>query len=288
MEIRRRFRTPVPEAYAGLADSYLLLSGYGGTSQSEATAKARAAAQRALEIDERLAEAHTSLALIAENYDWNWAEADRQYKRAIELNPNYATAHHWYGECLALLGSFDEAIAEMKRAAELDPLSLIISTDMGELFFLARQYDKAIEQLRKVLEMDPNFTPAHFWLAFAYAQKGMDGEAIAETQKMRQLDDTAWTLMTYGYVHAVAGQRGEAQKALAELKQRVRREYIDPASIAAIYIGLGEKEEAFAWLEKEYEEHSIGLTSLKVNPIYDILRSDLRFTDLMRRVGFNP
>jgi TolB-like protein/DNA-binding winged helix-turn-helix (wHTH) protein/Flp pilus assembly protein TadD len=277
------------QAYAGLADSYLLLGGYSVAPQAETIPKAKAAARRALEIDEGLAEAHATLGLIAGNYDWDWSEAERQYKRAIELNPNYATAHHWYGEgFLALMGRFDEAISEMEKAQALDPLSAIINTDAGAVLFFARQYDRAIEQLRKTLEMDPNFVQARFWLAVSYAQKGMFREAIADLQGVWQLDDTKVTLSVLGMVYGLSGQREKAQEVLAELKQLAGQRYIDPLCMVTVSLGLGEKRQTFAWFEKEYEAHSVGLTSLKVNPVYDSLRSDSRFRDLLHRVGLSP
>jgi TolB-like protein len=181
-----------PRAYAGLADSYALMSSYSLAPATQLIPRARAAAIRALELDEGLAEAHTSLALIALNYDWDWQAAESGYRRAIQLDPNYATAHHWYAELLAFQGRFDEALAESERARQLDPLSLIIATDRGVILYYARQYDRAIEQLRAVLDMDPNFARGHI-IMNAYVEKGMFEEALAEVRKYRSIDSSPWS-----------------------------------------------------------------------------------------------
>ena len=227
------------QAYAGLADYYIFIGGYGITPQEEIIAKARGAAEKALELDERLAEAHTSLALIFENYEWDWPGTEREYRRAIELNPNYATARHWYGEFLALMGRFDEGVAEIKRAQELDPLSLIINTDMGKIYYFARQYDRAIEQLRKTLELDPNFVQAHLWLSASYFRKVMYKEALAELNKAWQLEPAPGILAVFGVMHAESGERGEALKVLKELNERRKSQYVSPFAIALIYTSLG-------------------------------------------------
>ncbi len=274
------------EAYAGLAETYPFIGFYSVASRAEAYATARRAAEKALSLDETLSEAHAALGAISNNWDWDWARAEREYKRAIELNPNYATAHHWYAEYLVLVGRFDEGMTEIKRAAELDPLSLIISTDTGTYLLLGRKYTEAIEQLRKTLEMDPNYFPALFWLGWAYEFEGLHEEAIAVFEKTKRVDNSYQWLSNLGYVYARAGRRSEARGVLNELQQLSKHKQIDPLYVADIYIGLGEKEQAFHWLEKEYEARSVGLVSLRVNPIYDSLRSDPRFTELMRRVGF--
>jgi TolB-like protein/DNA-binding winged helix-turn-helix (wHTH) protein/Tfp pilus assembly protein PilF len=271
-------------AYAGLANSYALMGGYSGEPQAEFISKARSAALRGLQLDENLAEAHTALALIVQNYDWDWQSAEKEYRRAIELNPNYATAHHWYAEQLALLGHFDEALRESERARELDPLSLIIATDNGTILYFSRQYDRAIEKLRAVLEVDPNFLHAHI-LAFVYVQKGMFADAQADLEKWRRVDDTPWSLAQSAYVFGRSGQQAEARRALEKLEQLNRRHQIDPAPILIAYVGMGNKDEALAWLEKAYSQHSNVLTTLKVDPAFDPLRSDPRFQDLLRRVG---
>ncbi len=271
-------------AYAGLADSYALLSGYSLAPQNDFMPKGRAAAKRAVELDDRLAEAHTSLALVAENYDWDWQNAESEYRRAIQLDPNYATAHHWYAEYLAYQGRFNEAFVEIERARQLDPLSLIIATDYGAILYFSRQYDRAIEQFRAVLDMEPNFPRAHL-LAFAYAQKGLFEDALADIEKWRRIDKGPWTWAIAAYVYGRSGNREEARRTLAKLKQLNQRRQMDPAAIVLVYVGMNSKEEAFKWFEKAYSENSNALITLKVDPIYDPLRSDPRFQDLLRRVG---
>jgi Tfp pilus assembly protein PilF len=235
-------------------------------------------ALKALEIDDKLAEAHASLAFIKSNYDWDWSGAEQEFKRAIELNPGSATAHHFYGLALAYMGGrFEEAIDESKRAVELDPLSLIINADLGHVFYEARKYELAIEQERKTLEMDPNFNPAHHWLGLAYLQKSMDKEGIAEFEK---------EFPFLGYAYAVAGRRAEAQQVLDKLNELSKQKYVPAVSMARIYVGLGEKDKAFEWLEKAYLDGSIGGgTGIAVDPIFDPLRSDPRFMDILRRMN---
>jgi TolB-like protein/DNA-binding winged helix-turn-helix (wHTH) protein/Tfp pilus assembly protein PilF len=271
-------------AYAGLADSYALTSSYRFAPQSEFMPKARAAALRALQTDDNLAEAHTSLALITENYDWDWQTAEREYRRAIQLDPNYATAHHWYAEYLAYQGRFDEAFTESERARQLDPLSLIIATDNGAILYFSRQYDRAIEQFRAVLEMEPNFPRAHV-LIFAYAQKGLFAEALADIEKWRRVDDTPWPWAAEAYVYGRWGQQEQARRALKKFEEVNRRQPMDLWAIACAYATMGNKDQAFALLEKAYSQHSNALTALKVEPGYDPLRNDPRFQDLLRRVG---
>jgi TolB-like protein/DNA-binding winged helix-turn-helix (wHTH) protein/Flp pilus assembly protein TadD len=268
-------------AYAGLADSYALVSMYRGVPSGETTSRARAAALRALQLDDKLPEAHTALALIVQNYDYDWRTAEREFKRAIELNPNYATGHHWYAEHLAWRGHFDEALRESERARQLDPLSLIIASDNGAILYYSRQYDKAIAQFKSVREMDP-----YFWrsaLIFeAYVQKGMFAEAEALVE---QSTNTPWGLSDLAYTYGRAGKHHEAEQALQKLLDWNRRESVDPAVIAIACIGTGNMDQAMAWLGKAYAQHSNGLTGLKVDPIYDPLRGDPRFQDLLRRVG---
>jgi TolB-like protein/DNA-binding winged helix-turn-helix (wHTH) protein/Tfp pilus assembly protein PilF len=270
-------------AYAGLADSYALMSGYGLVRPKEFMPRARSAALRAVELDERLAEAHASLAVIAQNYDWDWQAVEKEYRRAVELDPNYATAYHWYAESLALQGRFDEAFVEIERARQLDPLSLIIATDRGAILYFSRQYDRAIEQLRAVLDMEPDFPRAHI-LVFAYVQKGMYAEGLADVEKWRRIDDSPWSWMMLAYVYGRSGQQAKARAALEKLEELNRQRETDPLLIAVAHVGMGDREEAIAWLQKAYADHSIS-TALKVDPIYDPLRSDPRFQELLRRVG---
>jgi tetratricopeptide (TPR) repeat protein len=273
-------------AYAGLADCYAPLVYFGYLRPKQAWPRAKAAAMKALEIEDTLAEAHTALAAVIQYYDWDRLNAEKSYKRAIELNPNYSTAHHWYAQYLIHLGRIEEGLAESKRAQELDPLSLIINSAWAERLNYARQYDRAIEQLQKTLELDPNFAHAHWQLGRAYEQKGMYEEAIAELQKAITLSGSSPVMVAaLGHAYAVSGKSGKALKILDELKASSQRSYIPPSSLAAIDTGLGQKDQAFAWLQKAYEERDMWLGFLKVDPDFDSLRSDPRFEDLLRRIG---
>lgn len=272
-------------AYAGLAESYALMGGYTGSPQIEFIPKARAAAKRALALDERLPEAHTALAVIAQNYDWDWATAEKEYRRAIQLNPNYATGHHWYAECLALQGRFNEAFPEIESARQLDPLSLIIATDYGAILYFSRQYDRAIEQFRGVLDMEPNFPRAHM-LVWAYAQKASFPDALADAEAWRQADNSPlWSWVMTAYVSGRSGDQAQAKLALDHLGQLGTHGMLDPLCFAIAYIGTGDNNQALGWLEKAYAERSSSLTALKVDPIYDPLRGEPRFQELLRRVG---
>ncbi len=273
-------------AYAGLADCYVVPAYM--LPPGEKIPKAKMAAMKALELDDTLAEAHTSLARAMTTYDWDWRGAEREFQRAIELNPNYAIAHQWYCGYLEAMGRTPEAIAEGKRALELDPLSPIITFEMGLGFFYARDYDKAIEYYQKTLELDPDFPPAHGQLPAAYEQKRMYDQAITGFQKGTNLKGSRewyFSLSGLAHVYAVTGNKGEAQKLLSEMKDLSVRQYVPADRIALIYAGLGDKDEAFAWLEKAYDERSFNMTWLKVEPRWDSLRSDPRFADLVRRLG---
>jgi tetratricopeptide (TPR) repeat protein/DNA-binding winged helix-turn-helix (wHTH) protein len=276
-------------AYAGLGDATYFLGGSDPQTQAESTAKAKAWIKQALALDETLSEAHDSLGLIAMNSDWDWVKAEREYKRAIELDPNYATAHQRYGEFLAYMGRFDEAIAEVKRAQELDPLSLIISTDVAKVYTNARRYDEAIAQYRRALELDPNFEQARGLLALTYAAKGLYEEAEREFHKIEDIANEPGLLAFQGYVYGAAGKRADAQRVLRQLSELAQRTYVAPYWMTWVYAGLGDKDEAFKWFERIFEDRSaFGAITLKVNPAYDNLRSDPRFTDLLRRAGFAP
>ena len=273
-------------AYAGLADCYVVPAYM--LPPGEKIPKAKMAAMKALELDDTLAEAHTSLARAMTTYDWDWRGAEREFQRAIELNPNYAIAHQWYCGYLEAMGRTPEAIAEGKRALELDPLSPIITFEMGLGFFYARDYDKAIEYYQKTLELDPDFPPAHGQLPAAYEQKRMYDQAITGFQKGTNLKGSRewyFSLSGLAHVYAVTGNKGEAQKLLSEMKDLSVRQYVPADRIALIYAGLGDKDQAFAWLEKAYDERSFNMTWLKVEPRWDSLRSDPRFADLVRRLG---
>jgi serine/threonine protein kinase/tetratricopeptide (TPR) repeat protein len=274
-------------AYSGLADCYNILAGFGFVSPKEVYPRAKAAALKALEIDDTLAEAHASLGWTKAFYDWEWSGAEREFQRAIALNPSYGDAHLMYGAALRKMGRVEEAVAEYRRAQELDPLSLSSSTFLGVTFYEGRQYDQAIEEERKTLELDPNFTQANAVLGFAYAQKSMYKEAIAEFEKGLVVSPgDARTLSGLGYAYAVAGRRAEAQKVLNQLTELSKEKYVGPEGMAQIYTGLGEKDKAFEWLGKAIEEHAAG--DIKAWPGFDPLRSDPRFADLLRRMNLQP
>lgn len=274
------------QAYVGLGHAYAYLGGHDLASQSEAIAKQRAATKRALELDETLSEAHASLGLIAMNSDWDWIEAEKEFKRAIELSPNNATAHAWYGEFLAFMGRFDEGVAEIKRGLELDPLSLVINTDVAKVYTLARRYDEAIEQYKRALEMDPDFEVAHGLLALTYSLKGMHEEAVEELRKIKDMENDPMLLSYLSYVYGKSGRRDEAQAVLNRLGSLSKQTYVSPLWMTIAYAGLGEKEQAFKWVGRIYDEHTTGgALGLKVSPVYDSLRSDPRFAELMRRPG---
>lgn len=273
-------------AYIGVADSYNLLAGYAGLAPKEAFPKAKAAALRAQEIDDTLAEAEASLGFVSYRYDWNWTEAEERFRRAIEMKPEYPTGHHWYGEYLAALGRFTESISELERAQQLDPLSLPINTDLGQSFYFAEQYDLAIEQLHKTLEMGQSFIRAHIILGAAYEQKRMYDEAIATLERAARLSgDNPLALGGLGHAYAVAGKREEATDVLRALKNLSAQHYISPYTIAIIYAGLKDDDQALSWLEKAYENRDVWLVWLGVNPRFELLRTRARFKELLRRVG---
>lgn len=272
-------------AYAGLADSYALLNFYGALQLKEVLPKARAAAEKALEIDNTLAEAHTTLAYVKYYHDWNWSGAEREYQRAIELNPNYATAHQWYAEYLMYMERFDESLAEFKRAQELDPLSLVINTELGSPYLYMRQCDQAMKQYQKGLEMDPNFPLAVYCMGLCYEQQGMYEEAIAAYRKSKTMFGNNWGLGALGTAYAASGRKREAREALKELIEASRQRPVSLYPIVRIETALGEKDQAFAWLEKAYKDRDERLLLLKADPYLDALRSDLRFKELLRRMN---
>ena len=275
------------QGYAGLADSYALLSGFGFVPPKEASPRAKEAALKALEIDDALPEAHIALAVVKTQYDWDWSGGESEFSRAIALNPSSARAHQAYGFVLLReTGRFDEAIAELKRALELDPLSILINRNLGGALLFARQYDQAIEQERRALELDPNFMPALFDLGMAYLQKSMYKEAVAEFEMAsRNTPGNPALLVGLGYVYAMVGRRAEAQKVLSQLNELSKQTFVPAMQMVLIHVGLGEKDKAFDWLEKAYEERIMaGIRS----PILDPLRSDPRFQDLLRRMNLQP
>src|SRR5437588_1467408 len=275
-------------AYAGTSDCYALQSDFGFVPPGEGFPKAKEAATRALAIDEKLAEAHTSLGLVKRDYDWDWPGAEQEFKRAIELNPNYPTAHQWYAVYLSALGRHQEAIAEIKRALELDPLSLLVNSVTARVLYFARQYDEAIEQSRKTIEMDRRFTATYQHLGSSYAQKGMYAQAVATFQELNKVaPDSINALASLARADALAGKTDETRKILAQLKELSARRYVSPYRVAMIYAALGDKEQTFAWLEKAYQERANMLVFLKVEPQLDGLRSDPRFASLVQRVGLS-
>jgi TolB-like protein/DNA-binding winged helix-turn-helix (wHTH) protein/Flp pilus assembly protein TadD len=274
------------QAYSGLADTYALLGDwqYAVMTPKEAFPKAKAAAIKALELDSALGEAHNSLAFVLDGFDWDFDAAGKEFRRAIELNPGYATAHHWHAWHLSLLGRYDEAIAEMRKAENLDPLSLIINADLAELLVLAHSYDESIQQSRKTIEMDPNFALAHNQLAQAYLQKHMYAEAVAELQKAVQLSAGCSTcIANLARAYVLSGNRNAAEKLLSDLKKRSNPGYSNASEIAMIYASLGDTDQAMNWLEKGFEERFNPGALLR--PGFDPLRSDSRFQDLVHRIG---
>jgi TolB-like protein/Tfp pilus assembly protein PilF len=272
-------------AYAGLADSYGILYLYGAASPADSFPQAKAAAQKALELDDTLAEAHTSLAFVLENYDFDLEQSLKEFERAIQLNPNYATAHHWIASgVLSALGQFDRAIAEGKRAVELDPLSLIINTDLGQDFFYARRYDEAIAHLRKTIEMDPRFYFAHWALGTALQLKGQLSEAIAEYSKAVELNDDPFVLAFLGQAYARAGQQDEAQKILVRLSEEAKSRYVHAYSFALMYLALDHKERAIDEMERAYRERDPNVADIKVDPMLDDLRGNPRFEALVNQI----
>src|SRR5437762_2990139 len=273
-------------AYAGLADAYVLLSGFGAASPKDSLPQAKAAAEKALELDSTLGEAHASLAQALLAYDFDFAGANREFQHAIELNPNYATAHHWYGESvLAPLSQFEDAIAQLKRALQLDPLSMIINADVGTVLTNARRYDEAIEQLRKTLEMDPSFYYAHYNLGEALEMKGLTENAIAEYQKATVLNDDPVPQALLGHLYAKMGRKDEARRILQRLRDSPKERYVSPYLFAMIHLGLGEKDRAIDFLEKTYEDRDgYNIAFIKVDTFLDPLHGDPRFETLVQKV----
>lgn len=277
-------------AYAGLADCYLIIPNYTSIPAQEAYLKAKAAALKALELDDSLAEAHASLGGIRVDYEWDFPGAENELKRAIELNPNYATAHHWYAQYLSEMGRHQEAIAQVKQAQELDPLSLIINSVVGDTYIKARQYDQAIEQLRKTIEMDKNFIRSHRYLGNAYQEKGMYNEAITEFQTASTLagedpEKAARRASDLRAAYAASGAKGYWEKQLEFLKEDATSGNVSPYSFASVYARLNKTDETLKWLEKAFRERDPYLVYLKIDPQFDYLRSDSRIMDLMRRIG---
>jgi TolB-like protein/DNA-binding winged helix-turn-helix (wHTH) protein/Tfp pilus assembly protein PilF len=276
-------------AYSGLADSYLSLGAssiVGGLPPRQAMPEAKAAALKALQIDGALAEAHTSLAMVHLLYDWDLAACEKEFRRAIELDPNYTAAHHWYSHCLLPLGRIEESLAESERALELEPLQLTVGIHLGWHYLYARQYDQAIDQFRKTLELDPAFPNAQRYAAWGYLQKGMHPEAIAALRAaLNSVGRNPQIEGELGHVLAVAGRRAEALAILEGLGDLSATRYVSPYSVALVHAGLGDRDQALAWLDKAYAERSDYMPYLKLEPMLDGLRSDHRFVALVGRVG---
>ena len=271
-------------AFAGLADSYALMSTYGLGPATELMPKARAAARRALELNDQLAEAHTSLALITLAYEWDWKTAETEYRRAIALDPNYATAHQWYAECLGLQGRFEEAFVESERARQLDPLSLIIATDHAVMLYYARQYDKAIAQFRAVLSAEPSFGRAHM-IEYAFAQKGMYQEALTDIREWRRLTNSHWSLGHEAYVVGHMGKPAEARRLMQRFEEANTPAEASPHYMRAVaFAGIGDRDRAIAALQQGLAERLYFMGGIKVDPAYDPVRDAPRFQELLRRI----
>jgi DNA-binding winged helix-turn-helix (wHTH) protein/Flp pilus assembly protein TadD len=271
-------------AYAGLADCYIMLCEYGLLASEDSYRNGKAAALKALELDESLAEAHASLGLVTMLYDWDLAESEKGFKRAIELNPNYATAHQWYAVHLAVSGRFDEAFAQIRQAQELDPLSPIISVNVARIHYFARQYDEALRCCRTILETEPTFGAAHKIMGLAYEQKGMSEEALVALQRaLDLLGDTPEMIGFLAHAYAISGNREEAHKLLERLQEMAKLRHVRSFPFVVAYTALGDLDQVFACLEKAWRERSDSILCLKVMPVFDCLRSDPRFTHLMER-----
>jgi tetratricopeptide (TPR) repeat protein len=274
-------------AYSGLADSYTTLGYLSYISPTQAFPVAKNHALRAIELDSTLAEPHVSLAYDKFYFDWDWTGAESEFRRAIELNPTYATAHQWYSVYLLAAGRPDEAFQEIYKARQYDPLSLSINTDVGFHHYYNKQYEEAIKQLTSVLEMKKDFPLAHLWLGRSYQQLGRYQEALAE---FRQVEGAfgGWAVSkaALGYVEGVSGNQREAAKTLSELEALSKQRFITAYGVALVYAGKGEKDKAFAWLNKAFDERSHWLIWLRLDPRWDVLRSDPRFAELLNRMHF--
>ncbi len=272
-------------AHVGLADAHIVLLYYTRKPEAELIPVAKAHATRALDIDGSLAEAHASLGIIYE-FTWDWTESEKAYKRAIELNPNYATARHWYSRYLRAVGRYEEGFAEIRKAYELDPLSLPISDNVAESLLEQGDISGAIEQCKRGIEIEAEWWAAHRTLASAYLLQGRSNEALQEAQRAVDRNNrTSVSLKTLGYVQAVSGKRNEALATIRELKERHAKHEADGRDIAVVYAGLGEKDQVFAWLEKDYQVRRHSLAELRLETPFNSLRTDPRFKDLLRRMG---
>ncbi len=274
-------------AYTGLANSYLLLPEYGTLHPKEGYPKAKQAAMRALAIDNKLAEAHVTLAQLKKRFDYDWPGAEREYKRAIELDPGYATAHHWYAYDLMCMARHEEAIREIERAYELDPLSLVINRNLGQVYYRAGLYSKAMEALNKTLELDPGFSYTHFHIGSIHLQNGRYEEALAEFQKEMELS-RGWSSRIAGWIavtRAKMGQKVQAEKELEELLERSKQEYVSKTVIAVLCFALEKDDLGFQCLDEAYQDYDSWLRLIKVEPIFARVNTDPRYTELLRKMS---
>lgn len=273
-------------AYAGLADSLVLLGLFAAEPPRKVMAEAKMAALRGIRLDDELGEAYASLAQVKVFYDWDWEGAEGDFQTALRLSPRYPTAHQWYGEYLVAMGRTEEGLAELRRARDLDPLSLIINTDLGLNLYWARQYDLAIEQLECALELEPNFFRAHLYLGTVYLSKRMYHEAIVEMEKARYINENQYTLAGVGHVYASFGQRARAERLLERLLQLSHERYVSSVTIALLHAGFPDHlDQTLQYLNRAYEQRAGFLVWLNVCPVFDRIRTDERFVDLLRRIG---
>jgi TolB-like protein len=294
-------------AFAGIADAYIVLSSYGLRPPKETMRKAKAAALKALELDDQLAEAHVSIGNIKSSFEWDWAGAEGEFKRAIGLNPYYAPAHQYYANFLAKVGRIDQAIAEIHKAQEIDPLSLSVNLTMTKIYQFARRYDEALRKVREILEIEPLFGPANGVMGLLYLDIGRYQEAIAQVKALLRFsagdykvahvrarkpgqrsplpDSDPEAVALLGYTYALAGKRNKALKILDELGELIKQRYVEPHCLALVYIGLGDKDKAFEWLDRAIRDRSSSPTFIKVAPFFDSLKTDPRYDALVRRFG---
>jgi Flp pilus assembly protein TadD len=270
-------------AYIGIAGAYLTSSDW-YLPPTDAMPKVKAAALKALELDNTLADAHTYLGANANWYEWDWSTGERELKLAIELDPANAEAHHQYGFYLEMMGRTDQAVAEMEKAQRLAPLDINLNADLAAAYLYAREFDRAIDRARSTIEIDPNYWLSHVILGIAYERKGQFTDAVTELEKAHSLENGPWVAGYLGYVYAAAGKKAEAEKVLAQLTDLSKRQYIPAYTVAFIYAGLNDKDHAFEWLNKGYEEHS-GLALMKVETTFDNLRGDPRFKEMLKRMN---
>src|SRR5262245_44939483 len=276
-------------AFVGLADAYATLGSYHYALPHEVIPKAHDAAEQALKIDPHLAEAHATMGKILTDYYWDWGQAEKEFKLAIDMKPGYSNSHHWYSTLLAHTGRFDEAVLEANRALELDYFSPVTGTQVGQILYRARRYDQAITALRKTLDLEPNFGAARFYLGLCYLMQGKSDDAIAEFQKGRSIaPDNPDLIAALGRAYGQTGQRDLSRRCLAELNEVAHRRYVPPFNRASVHAGLGEFDLAFKWLEKCYEERDPAIRGLKSDPLFDVLRADPRFASLLARAGLAP